>query len=53
MSWRQRLCAVAVWATSAHTIGRGLFDSSDLPAWFCLGLGGLVALTLIIQAGRS
>lgn len=52
MSWRQRAFAAAVWATSAYTLGHGAAELTGLPLPACLGLGGLAALLLILEAGR-
>lgn len=52
MNWKQRICASTIWATSAYTLGHGLAEVAPLPLWGCLGLGGLAALLLIVEAGR-
>lgn len=52
MTWKQRTCAVLIWSTSAYTLGHGMAELTGLPLWACLGLGGLAALLLIVEAGR-
>ena len=53
MSNKQRICAVLIWSTSAYTLGRGLLELVPaVPEWVAMGMGGLAALLLIIEAGR-
>lgn len=52
MSWKQRICALLIWSTSAYTIGLSIYDLLPFAQWIGWGLGGLLALLLILEAGR-
>ncbi len=53
MNWKQRTAAALIWSTSAYGIGTGINQLTPANlSWVGLGAGGVLALWLILEAGR-